>query len=311
MAEKAYPFTNNGTGDGTTGGYTAAEWRKIHRHLFGDGVALEGNKLAVSGSASPLTVATGHAVIDGLFYDSTTNVSLTVATPTVGTTGGHVVLEADYTAQTVRVKAIRNTDGNSAIPSLTQTSESLYQIRLATFTITTSGVITLTDARTFLHFASMVATATIDDGAVTSAKIADGAVTSAKIADGTIATGDLANDAVDDTKVGNRVPQFYRRQGGSASDWKVPGTNNQTPTSVRMQAGIVNVAVGGTAITFPVAFNEKPLIFTQVLSNANGYGSRVVDDSSYTASGCTLVAFNTINGSGVAFPVLWLAIGPE
>lgn len=257
MAEKGHPFTNNGTGDGTSGGYTAAEWRKRFRFLFGDGVTLEGNKLAVTGAASPLSVNTGHAVVDGLFYDNTASVSLTVTTPSVGTTGGHVILRADYAGQTVRAVAVRNTDGNSAIPALTQTSETTYEIRLASFTITTGGVITLTDTRSFLHPNTMVATANVDDGAITSAKILDG----------TIATGDIANDAVDDTKAGNRVLRLDRRQGGSATDWFADGTSNFTPTTTRRQVGArsgsTSLAAGASTtytVTFPTAFSQNPLV---------------------------------------------------
>jgi hypothetical protein len=166
MAEKGYPFTNNATGDGTSGGYTAAEWRKIHRYLFGDGVAVEGNQLAVTGAASPLAVNTGHAVVDGLFYDNTASVNLTVTTPVVNTTGGHVILRASFAAQTVRLVAVRNTDGVAAIPSLTQTSETTFEIRLASFTITTGGVITLTDARTYLHYTIRLDRSRIDGGTI-------------------------------------------------------------------------------------------------------------------------------------------------
>lgn len=326
MAEKSFFWTTSGTGDGTSGGYTALEMSEIWRDvILGAGEASQGvlrgvgNELAVSGTSSPLAVNTGSAVVYGKYYRNTASVNLTVSTPSVGTTGGHVILRLDWTAQTIRLVAVRNTDGINSTPSLTQSTSTQWEIRLATFTITTGGVITVTDARSYAYFATKVKTAMLDDSAVTTAKITDsnvttakindGAVTSAKIADGTIATGDIANDAIDDTKAGNRVPQFYRRQGGSASDWSSAGTTTQTPSAVRMQAGVVSVsAPTTTAITFPVAFSQPPIVL--VCANKE---SILAGASSVTASGFNIVTA-TPDYSGVppiSGTVQWLAIGPE
>jgi len=82
-----------------------------------------------------------------------------------------------------------------------------------------------------------------------------------------VSTPMIANDAVDDTKAGNRVPQFYRRQGGHADDWDVAGAVNRTPAMVRMQGGVISlgdIAPGATAgvnVTFPVAFSFTPICF--------------------------------------------------
>lgn len=332
MAEKAYPFTNNGTGDGTSGGYTAAEWRKIHRYLFGDGVANEGNKLAVTGTASPLAVNTGHGVVDGLFYENSASVNLNVSTPSVGLTGGHVILRADYSAQTVRLVAVRNTDGVSAIPSLTQTSETTYEIRLATFTITTGGVITLTDARTFLHMYTLVARASLDNGAALSvigrASNSSGAVADIAASSNEqvlmrtgnalvwqqVATAQVANDAIDDTKAGNRVPQFYRRQGNSASDWAAAGTSSQTPAAVRMQAGVraITFSAGTSAsatVTFPQAFSNNPIV---LLSSMDDNGAFRISLAA-TVLSSSQFAISAIADSSMSetIEVAWLAIGPE
>ena len=60
-------------------------------------------------------------------------------------------LRADWAAQTVRAVVVKNTDGASAAPALTQTPLTTYDIPLATGTITTGGAISLTDAREFVH----------------------------------------------------------------------------------------------------------------------------------------------------------------
>jgi hypothetical protein len=296
------------------------------------------NGLAVSGTSSPMTLATGSACVYGFFYHCTVAGDVTKATPSVGTTGFRVVLRAGWTAQTVRVAVVSSADGVSTIPAVTQSAGTTWEISLATGTITTGGVITLTDARTFVpsgptapatsvfgraaatlggvaaistttdnRVLARTATSVLDFVQINNQMIEDDAVVAGKIADGGVsATGELANDIVDDTKVGNRVPQFYRRQGGSATDWTSAGTTDRTPTTVRMQAGALTPAGAATAVTFPAAFSDKPVVFAQVLANA---AFAVVD--SVTASGCTLNAVNAAGTPLIGATVFWLAIGAE
>jgi hypothetical protein len=105
--------------------------------------------LAVSGAASPVSVATGAALVYGLPYENTAIVTQAIATPSVGTTGHRIALRASWAAQTVRVVDIASADGTAAIPALVQSPGVTYDIPLATLTITTGGVITVTDARVF------------------------------------------------------------------------------------------------------------------------------------------------------------------
>ena len=148
MSEASRFWNTTNIGDGPTAGYSGAaigDWLKTVFGRGASGILVRVlNELAVSGTASPLSVATGAAVVDGKFHLNDAALTLAVTSPGVGTTGGRVVLEADWTAQTVRAKAVKNTDGNASPPALTQTSGSVYQISLATFTITTGGVIAVT-----------------------------------------------------------------------------------------------------------------------------------------------------------------------
>jgi hypothetical protein len=153
MAEKSLFWFTDGfdgsTGDGAAP-YTEEEFRGYNAALFGEGVIADaGNELAVTGTATPLAVNTGRAQVAGFHYFNTASVSLAVTTPSVGTTGGRVTLVASWAAATVRLAIKLNTDGNAAIPALTQTPGTLYEIGLASFTVTTGGVITLTDTRAF------------------------------------------------------------------------------------------------------------------------------------------------------------------
>lgn len=156
MAEKSQFWYTDGftgaTGDGAAP-YTQEEFRAYNAALLGEGVVAGAeNELAISGSATPLSVATGRAQVAGFHYWNDAAKNLTVTTPSVGTTGGRVVLRVDWTAATIRLFALLNTDGNAGIPALTQTLGVTYEISLASFTVTTGGVITLTDTRQFALF---------------------------------------------------------------------------------------------------------------------------------------------------------------
>ena len=158
-----------------------------------------------------------------------------------------------------------------------------------------------------------VDTAELATDAVTTIKITDDNVTQAKIAAGAVDTTELAADSVDDTKAGNRVPQFYRRQGGSATIWTTFGTTTYTPGAVRMQAGVIrwtgsSASFGNVAVTFPTAFSYAPLVFATAINQ--GLSVTVTSDS-ITTTGFILYWRNTEGSSYTAFDSSWLAIGPE
>ena len=222
-------WNTDGTGDGPAGGYSRNHWGTLLRTLFGTGVLRGiGDELAVSGAASPLSVGTGAAVVDGIFGANPSPEDVEVPTPSVGTTGHRIVLRATWGAtQTLRVALLSNADGvplSTQVPELQQDSGVLYEVALARFDITTAGVIQgLVNEQGFCHFATALAL-TADDipdgaitaakisggavgtsmlaaGAVTSAKIADGAITAAKISGGAVGTSMLADGAVTSAKI--------------------------------------------------------------------------------------------------------------
>jgi hypothetical protein len=126
----------------------------------------------------------------------------------------------------------------------------------------------------------------------------------------------IADNGVDDTKAGNRVPQFYRRQGGSASDWSAVGTTTYTPTSVRMQAGSVRwtggaASSGNVTVTFPVAFSDKPIGLA--VENATILLSHHNLTISLNVS-ATQMIISWVDETGSTQTILdffWQAIGPE
>ena len=432
MAERSIAWTTNATGDGTSGGYSAANWQNMNLKMFITNPATEGvlygigNNLAVTGSASPVAVNTGSALVYGIWYENDASVNVAIPTPASNPRIDRVVLRASWSAQTVRITRIAGTEASSpSAPALTQVANTTWDIPLYQVRITTGGVITLTDERTFskhpgvygwLASAITVAGNITSNGgrlAVTAPSAANdvlydemllqigsdgalgalnfmvrgvpsatggnravhlgvfdnggmrkmylnsdalggagpvaingtltagggidatGGLSASQLSSGTvpiarmptsgfdagwltagtlalarlsgISTSQLAADSVDDTIVGNRVPQIYRRQGGSASDWSIAGTTSYTPAMVRMQAGTFSVPASSspTAVTFPVAFSAPPVVI------ASGQGdTNIVTISAITASGFSILARER-GGNYNGAVACWIAIGTE
>jgi hypothetical protein len=211
MTEYSRLWATSGVGDGAAGGYTADQLFEIYRALFTGAVGANrsgaapdyGSKLAVSGSASPVSVADGAALVYGVPYFNTSAVSVAIPTPTTGTRIDRVVLRASWAAQTVRVTRIAGVEGAGTPPNLQQTAGVTWDMPLAQVSITTAGVMTLADERQYLQGLGDggVGTAKLADSAVTTAKIADDAVTTGKIAAGAVGTTDIADDAVTAAKI--------------------------------------------------------------------------------------------------------------
>jgi hypothetical protein len=167
MAERSQFWNTGTTGDGTTT-ITQAQTTEWANDTFtpragtspnpntSQGV-LRGvmNELAVTGTASPVSVAAGAAYVAGFFYKNDAAVSVTIPTPTGNTRIDRIVLRASYgTTRTVRITRIAGTEGSGSPPALTQTVNTTWDIPLARVSITTGGVITITDDRAFAQFAT-------------------------------------------------------------------------------------------------------------------------------------------------------------
>ncbi len=142
--------------------------------------------------------------------------------------------------------------------------------------------------------------ATIDANGFNASNLGAGTVPAARITA-------VSADAIDDTMVGNRVPAVIRRQGGSATDWSSAGTTSYTPAMVRMQAGTFSVPASSspTAVTFPVAFSQPPVVITTGQGDTN-----IITISSITASGFSILARER-GGSYIGAIACWIAIGTE
>jgi hypothetical protein len=197
MTEQSLFWTTNDTGDGVESGYTATQWFALWRSLYTGhttnvgGVAPNyANQLAVSGSTSPVSVATGAALVYGIPFFNDAVVTVAIATPVTQVRIDRIVLRATWAAQTVRIVRIAGTEGASEPPNLVQSAGSTWDIPLARVSITPGGSITLTDEREYLQMVAPagVGTTQLASSAITTAKISDNAATNAKLADMTQTT---------------------------------------------------------------------------------------------------------------------------
>ena len=317
MQKSIFWQTSPAVGDGAAP-YTEGELFSFFGRMFVNDPTAQGvvfgylNNLAVTGAATPVSINTGAAVVNGIPYVNDTAVTLAVPTPTLGATGHRIVLRADYTANTVRAVLISSGDGTGTPPALTQNA-SVWEVPLANLSITTGGVITVTDVRGYLHYNTRISGNMLDASIVDASSIEIYLGTQLRVPD----------NGIDDIKVGNRVPQFYRRQGGSATDWSAAGTTNYTPGAVRMQAGVVAMLIpsGGNSdqetITFPVPFSNAPISFVSLDTvglppSANAITVAASSVSGFVTTQLSISARTQANvGSDTSFLVKWMAIGPE
>lgn len=140
------------------------------------------NELLVSGISSPLTVASGGAIVYGFAYENDVATSVNVSVPSSGFSRyDRIVLQASWADYTVRVAKVTGIAAViPVVPALTQAVGAIWEIPLATILIDDAGVIVVTDTRDFCSLTTDWAA-----GVVTTAKYASGAVTPADVPDRT------------------------------------------------------------------------------------------------------------------------------
>ena len=160
MTERSL-YWNDGTGDG--GPYSQDQLRMFANVLglaSGADIGVIPSQLNMlvpsSNGDNKIGADTGYAIVDGTLYENDAAKELTVASPSSATTGVRLSLRKVWADREIRLTATKNTDGNAAIPSLTQSDGTTWDIPIATFTITTGGVIAdLTDVREFTREATI------------------------------------------------------------------------------------------------------------------------------------------------------------
>lgn len=340
MAESSRLWTTNGTGDGTATGYTATDWETIFRYCFNGGnesaggvLVGIGNELAISGSTSPLSLASGAAIVYGHLYINDAPLSLAVTKPLVGTTGGRVVLRVNWAAQTVRAFVVRNTDGIAAIPALTQSAGSTWEISLLSFTINTGGAITYTEGQEKITYSTRLDKSRVagfstgqvpygsTTGVLTSSDNMTFDPTSKQLLLNPAATNPpiiVGSNGIAQLIAGlaaDPIPTFgMLRQGQIGDDWNtgITAPANYTPSNIRVQFGMITTSFtnGVATITFPTPFKTgaKPwvMLATKTFAVSVGYQASPTNTSLSVAtyqSGTANIAPGT--------DVLWLALGPR
>lgn len=156
MTERSGPWDGSSIGDATEAAYDApTEFARFLEGLHGGtpnrgGVVVsKHSELAVSGVVTPVSVAAGWAYVYGTWYESDAAVSVAIPTPSVSTRIDRIVLRKSWAAQTVRVTRVAGVEGAGA-PALVQIVGTTWDFPLAQASITTGGVITLTDQRIFI-----------------------------------------------------------------------------------------------------------------------------------------------------------------
>lgn len=147
-----------GTTPGDAGPYTLDHWADIWDSFFNkralNGGVFRGDRgeLAVSGTGSPVTVQAGTALVNGTWYDENTSTTIAIPTPSGATRIDLIVLRKSWSAQTIRLTRVAGVEGGG-VPALTQSAATTWDIPIAQCSITTGGVITVTDTRVFCQFA--------------------------------------------------------------------------------------------------------------------------------------------------------------
>ena len=297
MTEKSFPWTD-GTGDG--GSYAHSALDDFFEKLYTtDQAASEGvlkgdeGELAVTCTATPVSVAAGSAVVKGKFYVSTAATDVAIPTPTTATRIDRIVLRSNFTAQTIRITRIAGTEGGGA-PAITQTDGTSWDVKLAQVSVTTGGAITVTDERTFAHFGTEVSTGMIAAQAVTTACLADLSVTTAKLAASAVTTAKIAAGAVTPTELG--------AYGRGAYVWSVAGTQSTgTNKGIVYKAPFAGTWTGGY-IVCKTAPTGASLIF-----DVNKAGTTIFT----TQANRPTIAAAATSGTIVAPDVTAIAAGDE
>lgn len=156
MAETSGPWDGTTTGDASAAPYDAAtEFAEYLKLISGSGAsANEGgvflgflNDLApTSVGVSPVAINSGGGIVYGTVYKNTSSVNVAIPTPAGSTRIDRIVLRKSWAAQTIRLTRIAGAEGGAA-PTMVQIPAVTWDVPIARASITTGGVITITDDR--------------------------------------------------------------------------------------------------------------------------------------------------------------------
>lgn len=204
--------------------------------------------------ANNQTVASGRGQVYGNWYSNDAPISFTIATPGASTRVDRLVLRKDWAAQTVRMVKIAGVEGAGA-PALVQSAGTTWDVPLYQVSITTGGVMTVTDQRVVLQGLAGAGVTVAPAGGLITYAVANSTSNVGFTVSNTTDAG--ASHAYIESKVGGVTstgdPQFrwtipggtswYAGVDNSASDAFIIGTGTAVGTT-----GFLQIATGGTVL---------------------------------------------------------------
>jgi len=173
MTEKSYVWNElPAAGDTVLSPYNEDVWAEIWGTLFTKDYTTQGvvseylSALQVTGSSSPISIGAGAALVHGTYYINTSAYTLGIGTPAGATRIDVVVLRKTWATKTIRIALVAGAEGGG-VPALTQVLGNTWEIPLANVSITTGGVITVTDVRSYLPGQGFNENASICQGRLT------------------------------------------------------------------------------------------------------------------------------------------------
>ncbi|KKN78137.1 hypothetical protein LCGC14_0353640 [marine sediment metagenome] len=157
MAETSRPWSGIVLGD--SGPYSDDQWTDIWLGLIAPTIATEGvfidqlDNLSLSGlPASPVTIESGRALVDGSWYESSASVAVAIPTPAGNPRVDRIVLRKDWALQTIRITRIAGAEAAAPTPpAITQNDGVTWDLPLWQVHITVGAVITVfADDREFI-----------------------------------------------------------------------------------------------------------------------------------------------------------------
>lgn len=163
MTEVSYMWDCNTGGDSSEAPYDQFKWAKQFEAWFlndatkqgiitSQDAAYSGNLAVTNTGALTMSVATGMAMVKGWTYFNTAAVTLALgASPAVGTDYYIIVLRRSLSGipvSTVRLAIVGPVNGSA--PAVTQNVNGTWEIKIATVTKDSAGVIVVTDERPYL-----------------------------------------------------------------------------------------------------------------------------------------------------------------
>lgn len=142
--------------------YNADDFSRLYRKTIGNGVLFDDtindvingdgevngelvNDLKVSASGNNIIIAEGTAILQGYWYNN--DAELQVVTGVTPSESFMVALVLDITTREIKATKTTWTSGTPAVP---EGNENNYVLPLATVSVSSSGVITVTDVRQFV-----------------------------------------------------------------------------------------------------------------------------------------------------------------